>query len=60
MEASCFFGLITAPVENHFLIGLMVGIGAGMITSLVADYISLHISGSKGEHYGKETQKEQR
>ena len=57
MEASTFFGLITAPVENHFAIGLMVGIGAGMITSLVADYISLHLSGSKGEHYGKETQK---
>ena len=60
MEASCLFGLITAPVENHFAIGLMVGIGAGMITSLVADYISSYISGSKGEHYGKETQKKQR
>ena len=57
MEASCLFGLIKAPVENHFAIGLMFGIGAGMIASLVADYISLHLSGSKGEHYGKETQK---
>lgn len=47
METSCFFGLITAPIENHFLIGLMVGTSAGMIISLVADCIILHFSGSK-------------
>ena len=47
MEASCFFGLIIAPVENHFAIGLMVGVSVGMVISLVADYISLHLSGSK-------------
>ena len=47
MEASTFFGLITAPTENHFLIGLMVGVSIGMVISLVADYISLHFSGSK-------------
>ena len=48
MEASCLFGLITAPVENHFVIGLMVGITVGLVISLVADELSLHINGSKG------------
>ena len=47
MESSCLFGLIEAPVENHFLIGFMVGTSAGMIISLVADYISSSINGSK-------------
>ena len=60
MESSCLFGLIEAPVENHFLIGLMVGASAGMVISLVADYISLHFSSSKGVHHGEKTQKEQR
>ena len=47
MEASCLFGLITAPVENHFIIGLMVGVTVGLVISLVADYISLSSSGSE-------------
>lgn len=47
MEASCMFGLITAPVANHFTIGLIVGIAVGIVISLVADHISLFSSGSK-------------
>ena len=47
MEASCMFGLITAPISNHFTIGLMVGIAVGLVVSLVADHISLFSSGSK-------------
>lgn len=47
MEASCFFGLITAPISNHFTIGLMVGITVGIVISLVVDHINLFSSGSK-------------
>ena len=46
-ELECLFGLITAPVANHFAIGFMVGITAGLVLSLVADKLSSYISGSK-------------
>ncbi len=47
MEASTFFGLITAPIANHFAVGLMVGVTVGLVISLVADKLSSYISGSK-------------
>lgn len=46
-ELECFMGLITAPVANHFTIGLMVGVTVGLSISLVADKLSSSISGSK-------------
>lgn len=40
MEATVFFGLITAPVENLLTIGIAIGVAIGFLASLIIDYLN--------------------